>query len=57
MSSSSRLSSTAVLSSILSRDLLIKQMVGPSEVPYLTLWRRPIVGERLMDLLTEYVTI
>ena len=56
-SSVSYLSSSVVLSSIFYRERFIKPMVGADEEGYLFLWSLPRVGERLIDLLTEYVTM
>jgi hypothetical protein len=42
-----------VFSSIFSLDRLMRQMVGPRVLDYRCLWSLPMVGERLIDLLTE----
>jgi hypothetical protein len=57
LSSVSYLSSSVVLSYIFYLERFIKQMVGPNEEGYLCLCSLPRVGDRFIDLLTEYVTI
>lgn len=50
---SSSFSSMAVLSSIFYRERLMRQMVGPMVLASRCLWSLPIVGEMLIERLTE----